>query len=618
MSKILDSAIELNKIQYIVGNNTLNFTATPISGGAPIVDATAGVYANGAFAQANAAFQSANNVAPQIEPAFSIANSAALYANGAFIQANAAFESANNVAPQIQPAFSTANSAALYANGAFIKANSSAQYGANTTSNSYFAIPQGTTEERPASSQLGSLRYNTTLGIVEVYTLSGWTAVSGSVPTISNVTPSSYGGASGQAFTIFGTGFQLDASVRFLTANGYEYIAGTVVYGNTTTLQATTPRSFTVAEGPLDVKVIQANGAVSVTRFDTIQTGTSPSWNTASGTIATIYDSGAGPHANIQAYDPETSVTYSIVSGSLPAGTNLDTSTGIISGDPTDVISQTTSTFTAAATDNAGNQITRSFSIIVRPYLDGSTSAKAAGSPAQIASVTGTTPTNGVYWYKNSGYNSGNAFQAYTDWSVNTNTGYMILTQSQLSGTLITNFTDVGTLSTSVSGTRGHNNTFREPTATILSSWSGDTSNRCIVGMYRTSTGSSLASASYLQWIEIAVTPAVFKTMFDDVPAGGEFIGTLSARSAGGTGTFYWSKSSSGEYPNHLQMHNNQTNGTWNSSNYIEIRQAGGDTNHAFFVAGDGGGSYYGASLSYNGGSGERVGFFGFAPNNFI
>lgn len=61
MSKILDNVVELNKIQYISGNNTLNFTATPISGGAPIVDATAGVYANGAFTQANAAFNKANS-----------------------------------------------------------------------------------------------------------------------------------------------------------------------------------------------------------------------------------------------------------------------------------------------------------------------------------------------------------------------------------------------------------------------------------------------------------------------------------------------------------------------------------------------------------------------------
>ena len=94
-SKIRNNAIELNKIQYIDGNNRINFTTDVYSNGSPIADATAGSYANSgllqansAFAQANAAFNSANNVAPQIQPAFDTANSAALYANGAFIQSN--------------------------------------------------------------------------------------------------------------------------------------------------------------------------------------------------------------------------------------------------------------------------------------------------------------------------------------------------------------------------------------------------------------------------------------------------------------------------------------------------------------------------------------------------
>lgn len=81
MSKIFDSAVELNKIQYIAGNNKINFTVDVFSNGSPIADATAGAYANAAFIQANAAFVIANNVAPQIQPAF--------------IQANAAFDRAN-------------------------------------------------------------------------------------------------------------------------------------------------------------------------------------------------------------------------------------------------------------------------------------------------------------------------------------------------------------------------------------------------------------------------------------------------------------------------------------------------------------------------------------------
>jgi hypothetical protein len=108
-SKIRNNAIELNKIQYIDGNNRINFTTDVYSNGSPIADATAGSYANSGLLQANSAY--------------GVANSAALYANGSFAQANAAFNSANNVAPQIQPAFDTANSAALYANGAFIQSN---------------------------------------------------------------------------------------------------------------------------------------------------------------------------------------------------------------------------------------------------------------------------------------------------------------------------------------------------------------------------------------------------------------------------------------------------------------------------------------------------------------
>jgi hypothetical protein len=153
MSKAYDNAKELNLINFIPGNNSLNFTATVISNGSPIVDATAGVYANGAFAQANAAFSSANNVAPQLAPAFNAANSAALYANGAF---------------------STSNSAGLYANGAFTKANSSAQYDANTNSTGYFALPAGSLSQRPSNVANGAMRMNIQTGFLEVGFNGSW------------------------------------------------------------------------------------------------------------------------------------------------------------------------------------------------------------------------------------------------------------------------------------------------------------------------------------------------------------------------------------------------------------------------------------------------------------
>jgi hypothetical protein len=150
-TKSANNAIELSYVNYIASNNTLNFTATPISGGAPIVDATAGVYANGAFAQANAAFSSANNVAPQLAPAFNQANSA-------FNQSNAAFN----------------------------KANSAAILDANTTSTGFFAVPIGNTAQRPASAANGSIRYNTTLNRMEAYMPSaGWLNIVSDSYTIS-------------------------------------------------------------------------------------------------------------------------------------------------------------------------------------------------------------------------------------------------------------------------------------------------------------------------------------------------------------------------------------------------------------------------------------------------
>ena len=135
-TKSANNAVELSFINFIPANNTLNFTATPISGGAPIVDATAGVYANAAFIKANSAFDSANNVAPQLAPAFN--------------QANAAFN----------------------------KANTGVQYDANNTSTGFLTLPIGTTAQRPENAANGAIRYNTTLGRIEGYLYSaGWTSI---------------------------------------------------------------------------------------------------------------------------------------------------------------------------------------------------------------------------------------------------------------------------------------------------------------------------------------------------------------------------------------------------------------------------------------------------------
>ena len=101
--------------------------------------------------------------------------------------------------------------------------------------------------------------------------------------------------------------------------------------------------SFVNAQEPYDVKVINASGLSSVLA-DQINVDSAPTWNTSAGTVATIVDSATGTHATLSATDAEgDTIAYSVVSGSIPAGTSLNSSTGVISGNPTDVNSSTTS-----------------------------------------------------------------------------------------------------------------------------------------------------------------------------------------------------------------------------------------------------------------------------------
>ena len=476
-------------------------------------------------------------------------------------------------------------------------------------------VASGTTAQR--GSTAGQIRFNTTLGLAEYYTGTAFKAID-APPTVTSVDVTVVDREAGgnQTIVITGTGFGSGATVTFVGSTGTDFNASTVTVNSETQITAVAPKaSFLNAQEPYGVKVENVSG-LNGTLASQINVNVSPTWTTASGTIATIFDTATGTHATPTATDADgDAVTYSVQSGSLPAGTSLNTSTGAISGNPTDVTSSTTSTFTLRATAN-NQTVDRSFNIIVNPAFDGSSSARASGSPQQIATVMGTTPPNGVYYFTNSGYNSGSAFQAYCDWSISNynSTGIMILTQlDNIPISSVTNFAQLGTDSGSVSGTRGHGNTFTEQTNNILANWSGDTANRGIVGMYQDSNiGSDLDDTSNLNWIELSVTPLVFRNMFDNTPSGGEFSGTISARSAGGTGSFYWSKHGHSEYPNHLQMGNSTSNSGWNGSNYMEIRRAGTDTNHGFFIKGDGNGGY-----SNDGNQAfTKVGFFGFSPNN--
>ena len=233
-------------------------------------------------------------------------------------------------------------------------------------------VPTGSSAQRPGSPVVGYLRFNTDVGCLEQYTTQGWVGIA-SPPAISSVTPSTYNGESGTAFTINGQAFDAGAVVKFISNSGTEYTAGAVTYVNNAQLTATTPQDFTVAQEPFDVKVINSTG-LSFTLENCIDCGGSPTWVTASGTLATVEETFA-VSTSVSATDPDTSATiaYSVTSGSLPSGVTLNSSTGAITGNAPNVGGDTTYTFTITATDNAGNTSARAFSIVITnsiPYYD--------------------------------------------------------------------------------------------------------------------------------------------------------------------------------------------------------------------------------------------------------
>lgn len=108
-----------------------------------------------------------------------------------------------------------------------------------------------------------------------------------------------------------------------------------------------------------------------------------PVWNTAAGSI------GGYPSNSPLAYQlsaspvlPATSVSYAIISGSLPSGLSMD-QFGLISGTPAAIINDATSTFVVRATDNLQNIRDRTFSITV----SGSAMPEFITTPGNILTV---------------------------------------------------------------------------------------------------------------------------------------------------------------------------------------------------------------------------------------
>ena len=262
-------------------------------------------------------------------------------------------------------------------------------------------MPVGTTAQR-ANAQVGDLRHNTTIGILEQYTSTGWQGIA-SPPVVTSISPTDINESdSTQTIVITGSNFDTGA-VGTLKNSSAATVTPTTSTRNTIsqiTIVFSGGDAITTDAGPYDVVVTNGSG-LSANLADALTLDNTPAWSTSAGSLGTVIEDVAMSTTTVAASDPEGgSVTYSVTSGALPTGTSLGSSNGQITGTPNVSdsynASGVTHNFTVTANDGTGNTTPRAFSIL-RKWGDGSSAATAATSATSIKTITGTS-TSGLYY----------------------------------------------------------------------------------------------------------------------------------------------------------------------------------------------------------------------------
>jgi len=181
--------------------------------------------------------------------------------------------------------------------------------------------------------------------------------------------------AGGTTVTLTGSGF-IGSSV---------YVGGTIA--GSVSVVSSTQITFVApvkAAGNYSLSVVNSDGATA-TFVPGIQYSGVPSWSTTAGSLATVYETST--IANTFSATSDSTVTYSVTSGSLPAGGSLNSATGALTGTASSVESSTIYNFTVRASDGENQDTDRNFSYTINPDV------VTWSSPAEGATLTGTQDT---------------------------------------------------------------------------------------------------------------------------------------------------------------------------------------------------------------------------------
>ena len=238
-------------------------------------------------------------------------------------------------------------------------------------------IPFGNNAARPATPGIGKLYSNGEEKRLELYTSTGWQNIVSETPGVVSISGNYLQSTGSGTITITGTNFTTGAIASVIGTDDIEINASSTTVNSIVSVSAVFS-GLSNANEPYDVKVTNTSNLFGLLP-GALYINASPVWTTASGSLGTFADQVA-MSVSATATDDST-ITYSLASGSsLPSGVTLNSSTGLISGTPPDVASNTTYTFTINASDGSNPAIPRTFSFVSQAAPIWSTSSGSLGT----------------------------------------------------------------------------------------------------------------------------------------------------------------------------------------------------------------------------------------------
>jgi hypothetical protein len=191
-------------------------------------------------------------------------------------------------------------------------------------------------------------------------TVNGGAVTAVTFPTYTSISPDTITNAQ-TTITVTGTGFVNGAVVDAINTTGGITPADTITFNSSTSVDA----AFTLTtDGTYYIRIENPDGLAVRSSAADLTVSDAPTWSTAAGSLGSVAQGGSISFTVTATSD--SAVTYSIVSGALPTGGSLNSSTGAITGTESGSdTSETVYNFTIRATDAESQTADRAFSITV-------------------------------------------------------------------------------------------------------------------------------------------------------------------------------------------------------------------------------------------------------------